>query len=95
MSDDIRNLKDELYQLKNQLVKAGTRKDSNVYNGFIDAFIENSPKHSVDTGVVVTAVSGNSVYVESIGDLRIGEIIVLQNGEYYNIQKIEAFNGPN
>ena len=95
MSDDIRNLKDELYQLKNQLVKAGTIKDSNVYNGFIDAFIENSPKHSVDTGVVVTAVSGNSVYVESLGNLRIGEIIVLQNGEYYNIQKIEAFNGPN
>ena len=95
MSDDIRNLKDELYQLKNQLVKAGTIKDSNVYNGFIDAFIETSPKHLVDTGVVVTAVSGNSVYVESLGDLIIGEIIVLENGDFYNIQKIEAFNGPN
>ena len=95
MSDDIRNLKDELYQLKNQLIKAGTIKDSNVYNGFIDAFIETSPKHMVDTGVIVTSVSGYSVYVESLGDLITGEIIVLQNGEYYNIQKISYFNGPN
>ena len=88
ISDDIRNLKDELYQLKNQLIKAGSIKDSNVYNGYIDAFIENKNTHTEDTGVKVESVSGNTVYVQSIGNLRIGDIIVLQNNEEYNIQKI-------
>ena len=95
LSDDIRNIKDELYQLKNQLVKTGTIKDSVSYNGFIDAFIGNNPKHITDTGVIVDSVSDYSVYVQSLGDLRAGEIIVLEKDGVYNIQKIEAFNGPN
>ncbi len=88
LSDDIRNLKDELYQLKNQLIKAGSIKDHNVYNGFIDPFIENRPIHTNDVGVKVESVSGNTVFVESIGNLRIGDIIVLENNGEFNVQKI-------
>jgi hypothetical protein len=94
MADDIRNIKDELYQLKNQLIKTGTIKDSNVYNGFIDAFIANNQKHTVSTGVKVTGVSGASIYVETIGDLHIDDYIVLENLEgQYNIQRIREIIG--
>ncbi len=101
ISEDIRNLKDELYQLKNQLVKVGTLKDSAVYNGFIDAFTETSPKNVVSSGIKVESVSGNVVVVdinvENVGNLRAGEIIVLESGneehKQYNIQKIAAING--
>ncbi len=88
IADDIRNLKDELYQLKNQLVKAGTIKDSNVYNGYIDSFIESREKHTVRTGVQVESISGNTAYVKSTGNLRIGDIVVFENNGSFNIQKI-------
>ena len=88
--DDIRNIKDELYQLKNQLVKTGTIKDSNVYNGFIDCFLEANKKHTISTGVKVLAVSGYRVKVDSLGDLRAEDIVVFEdmNGNF-NIQRIE------
>lgn len=88
--DDIRNIKDELYQLKNQLVKTGTIKDSNVYNGFIDCFLEANKKHTINTGVKVLAVSGYRVKVDSLGDLRAEDIVVFEdmNGNF-NIQRIE------
>ena len=97
LSDDIRNIKDELYQLKNQLIKSGTIKDSNVYNGFIDAFIDSVPKHVGSTGVKVVSVSGNvvtvDVNVQNSKNLRAGEIIVLECAGQYNIQKIEQIRG--
>ena len=88
MSYDIRNLKDELYQLKNQLLKAGTIKDANVYNGYIDPFIEKRQTHTENLGIIVESVSGSTVYVQSVGNLRIGDIIVLENNGAFNIQKI-------
>lgn len=88
ISDDIRNLKDELYQLKNQLLKVGTIKDANVYNGFIDAFIENNQRHVIRSSAIVETVAGNTVYVDSIGDLRIDDIVVLENNGEFNVQKI-------
>jgi hypothetical protein len=88
MSDDIRNLKDELYQLKNQLIKSGSIKDPNVYNGYIDAFIESKNTHTDNTGVRVEMISGNTAYVESVANLRIGDIVVFENNGEFNIQKI-------
>ena len=88
LSDDIRNLKDELYQLKNQLLKVGSIKDANVYNGFIDAFIETNKRHVIKSSAIVETVSGNTVYVDSLGDLRIDDIVVLENNGEFNIQKI-------
>ena len=88
LSDDIRNLKDELYQLKNQLLKVGSIKDANVYNGFIDAFIENQQRHVVRASAIVEVVAGNTVYVDTLGDLRIDDIVVLENNGEFNVQKI-------
>ena len=88
LSDDIRNLKDELYQLKNQLLKVGTIRDANVYNGFIDAFIESDQRHVVRSSAKVEAVAGNTIYVDTLGDLRIDDIVVLDNNGEFNIQKI-------
>ena len=96
MADDIRNLKDELYQLKNQLVKTGTIKDSNVYNGFIDCFLESNQKSTIGTGVKIVSVSSNTILVESLGDLRAGDLIALEdaNGDF-NLQRILAVSGAN
>jgi hypothetical protein len=91
MSEDIRNLKDELYQLKSQLIKTGSIKDPNVYNGFIDAFLGDN-RNIISTGVEVETVSGNTAYVKSIGDLRIGDIVVFENNGEFNIQKIMNLN---
>ena len=86
MADDIRNLKDELYQLKNQLVKVGAIKDSNVYNGFIDSFITSNQKHIVSTGAEVTGIAGNSIFVKSTSNLKVGDYIVLEGKDQsYNI----------
>ena len=97
ISDDIRNLKDELYQLKNQLVKVGAIKESNVYNGFIDSFVESTPKNILSTGIKIVSISGNvvtvDVNVENSKNLRPGEIIVLECDGRYNIQKIKYIFG--
>ena len=96
ISEDIRNLKDELYQLKNQLIKTGTIKDSIVYNGFIDSFIESNQKHLASTGIMVDTVSGNTILVQgSIESLNINDIIVLENNGSFNIQKIKELNSFN
>ena len=64
MADDIRNLKDELYQLKNQLVKTGAIKDSNVYNGFIDK------KYNIQVISEIIGLKEIKVdYEKSIGDI--------------------------
>ena len=94
MADDIRNLKDELYQLKNQLVKVGAIKDSNVYNGYIDSFITSNQKHIVSTGAEVEGVSGNSIFVKSTANLKVGDYIVLEGKDQaYNIQVIKEVIG--
>ncbi len=96
ISTDIRNLKDELYQLKNQLIKTGTIKDSAVYNGFIDSFMENNQKHLASTGIMVDTISGNTILVQgSVDNLNINDIIVLENNGKFNIQKIKELNSYN
>ena len=92
ISDDIRNLKDELYQLKNQLIKTGAIKDSAVYNGFIDSFIESNPKHEHKIYARLTASTdgvNNIINVDSSANFTAGELIVLDDGkEGYGIYKI-------
>lgn len=88
LANDIRNLKDELYQLKNQLAKVGTIQDTNVYNGFIDPFVENNQKHVIKNSALVESVAGTSVYLDSLGDLKIDDIVAFENNGRYNVQKI-------
>ena len=90
MADDIRNLKDELYQLKNQLVKTGTLKDSVVYNGFIDPFLTNDPKHVISANVIATGsdAQAGSIDVDGVGDLKQDEYIVLEGENGYSIQRV-------
>ncbi len=103
VSEDIRNLKDELYQLKNQVIKAGVIKDSPVYNGFIDAFLESNPKHIDNTGLRVQAYDSNnhavSTYENVSGILYPEDIVVVIHKDKeskdtkYSVQKIKNIDG--
>ena len=103
VSEDIRNLKDELYQLKNQVIKAGVIKDSSVYNGFIDAFLESNPKHIDNTGLRVQAYDSNNHAVstyENVGGILYPEDIVVvihkdkeSKDTKYSVQKIKNIDG--
>ena len=103
VSEDIRNLKDELYQLKNQVIKAGVIKDSPVYNGFIDAFLESNPKHIDNTGIRVKEydLDNNfmSTYENASGILYPEDIVVIIHKDKeskdtkYSIQKIKNIDG--
>lgn len=62
--EDIQDLRDELYQLKNELMKSGLIKYDNQYEGFIDKF--RSGKYENIQGLLGTASSqeGKEIYIE-------------------------------
>jgi hypothetical protein len=94
LASDILNLKDELYQLKNQLIKSGTLRDSNVYNGFIDAFLSDEEKHLEKSGAVITSSLNNSIVVDNANVFCEGEYIALVEKNRVQRGKILSIESP-
>ncbi|MGL4877377.1 hypothetical protein, partial [Paraclostridium dentum] len=88
--NETKNLRDELYQLKAELAKAGLIKSQACYNGFIDAFKEGDERF-ISEAITVTAtdLSSNqigSIIVEDATSFIAGEYIVIDTREPQIVQ---------
>lgn len=83
--DEIKTLRDELYQMKAELAKAGMIKNTDCYNGFFDAFKSGDKKYISNVITIVnTELSSStigSISVEDASDLIAGEYIVINTTE--------------
>ena len=83
-SEEIKNLRDEFYQLKGELAKNGYIKNSNSYHGFQEAFRNGETKY-LDNVVTRTIATENNIRVDSLTvedttDLLVDEYIIVANG---------------
>lgn len=94
--DETKNLRDELYQLKAELAKAGLIKNTPCYNGYIDAFKEGQESYRYETITVTsTDMSQTSlgyIVVEDVSDFTEGEYIAIETEEP-QIVKIQDITG--
>ena len=95
--DEIQNLRDELYQMKNELIKNGLIRDNYSYNGFQDPFREGSIKYInevVTRGAQVEArATISDITVVDPTEIEIGEFIVIEDGEKKYITKVTNKEG--
>lgn len=65
--DELQNLKDELYTLRQELAKGGFIEDRGEYTGYIDTFRANAPKHIAGVLAEAAPVAGartNKIFIE-------------------------------
>lgn len=83
--DEIKNLRDELYQMKAELLKSGMIKSSECYNGYIDGFKEGDEKYINKVITIIntdmSSASNSFISVEDTSDLIAGEYIVINTNE--------------
>ena len=87
--DDLQNIKDELYTLRQELACKGFIEDRGEYTGYIDTFKSQKPKHISERLAVVTATGNqDEVFVPDdtvFNSLDVFDYIVLEAAD---IQKI-------
>lgn len=80
--DDLQNIKDELYTLRQELAKGGFIEDRGEYTGYVDTFRAAAPKHLSEKLTVVAATgSADEIFVEDedvFDSLDIYDYIVLE-----------------
>lgn len=85
MGNEIKNLRDELYQIKAELAKSGMIKNIDCYNGFIDAFKIGNEKYLKDAITVIStdmsSASNSFISVEDTSEFIAGEYIVINTNE--------------
>lgn len=97
ISDEIKSIRDELYQTKAELAKLGLIKQNSVYNGYYDAFKDNDIKYN-DNIITTLAQSNNetgaisTITVEDDSDLNVGEYIVIKNSKETQVTQIVSIN---
>lgn len=85
-SEEAKNLRDELYQLKAELAKNGYIKNSNSYHGFQESFKKGETRY-IDTVITRTVATENNARVnkltlEDVSDLAENEYIIVANGSF-------------
>lgn len=80
--NEVKNLRDELYQLKSELTKAGLIKQSHCYNGYYDAFKEGNETYIKEpitiTSTTLSQTQLGYITVEDVSNLTAGEYIVIE-----------------
>ena len=80
--NEVKNLRDELYQLKSELTKAGLIKQSHCYNGYYDAFKEGNETYIKEpitiTSTTLSQTQLGYIAVEDVSNLTAGEYIVIE-----------------
>ena len=94
--NEVKNLRDELYQLKSELTKAGLIKNSPCYNGYYDAFKDGNETYMKDavtlTSTTLSQTQIGYLPVEDISNFVEGEYIVIET-EVPQIAKIQDITG--
>lgn len=94
--NEVKNLRDELYQLKSELTKAGLIKNTPCYNGYYDAFKDGNETYVKEpitlTSTTLSQTQVGYLPVEDISNLTAGEYIVIET-EVPQIAKIQDITG--
>ncbi len=95
--NEIKNLRDELYQLKGELAKAGLIQNGPCYNGFVDAFKNGKEKYLKDA-VTITSTDMSQVQlgfltVEDTSEFTAGEYICINTSSPQIVQIQEVAGG--
>lgn len=97
IGDEIKALRDELYQTKAELAKLGLIKQGTVYNGFYDAFKDNTIKYD-DRIITALAQTNNesgtisTITVEDSSNLVEGEYIAIKTNKETQVTQIASIN---
>lgn len=109
MADDIKALKDELYQMRGELVKNGVISDTTYYGGFQDPFREGKEKYLHEELTRIAQADGrvtlSDITVSDSSEFATGEYIVVKSNNSKQLTKITdkqgdrlfispAINGP-
>lgn len=97
VSDEIKAIRDELYQTRAELAKLGLIKQGPVYNGFYDAFKNDDVRYNnnVITKLAQTnneTGSISTITVEDDSDLFVGEYISIKTSKEVQVVKITAIS---
>lgn len=91
-ANEIKNLRDELYQMKNELIKNGLIRDSYSYSGFQDPFRNGAIKYIDDVitkgAQIESRATISDITVLDTSDLEVGEFIVIEDGKNKYITRI-------
>ena len=89
-------MRDELYQLKGELAKAGLIRSNVCYNGYYDAFKEGresySNKEITITTTTLSQLQTSHVLVEDVSSFIVGEYIVIDT-DVPQIAKVLSITG--
>jgi hypothetical protein len=96
-AEEIKSIRDELYQMRGELVKAGVVKDTALYNGFQDPFRAESVKY-IDTEITRIALADGRSTISDITvldstDFEVGEYIVIKSGTKKFVEMIQEKQG--
>ena len=96
LSNELKELRDEIYQLKAELAKQGYIQQSKVYDGFYDAFKDGEIRYVADQITTVIgehSAGATSITVANVSDLVVGEYIAIKDtaGNMY-ASRIESIN---
>lgn len=92
--DEIQNITDELYTLRQELAKGGFIEDRGEYEGYIDTFRKNAPKHISELLTIATpGEENNQLFIEDasvFNALDVYDYIVLKNAplQKFDIRQI-------
>ena len=96
-SDEIRDLRDELYQLKGELVKRGIVTNYNPYSGFQDAFHNSDPVYLKDPlveGLLEDSMTQDEIRIPeyAFNDLDLNDYIVLHQKDIdrFHVARVTA-----
>lgn len=98
--DDIKDLRDELYQLRNELVKSGIVNNNGQYEGFTDSFRRNhyiNIQEMIGTANTVNAANNNEIIVDNtevLEQLKQYDFICIYNraNAVFDIKQIANIN---
>lgn len=97
ISDELKALRDELYQTKAELAKLGLIKQGSVYNGFYDAFKNDNIRYNNEIITTLAQTNNESgtistITVEDASAFVVGEYIAIKTSKETQVAKITSIS---